>query len=405
MNPKPPQLIQQLEQTPSIPPLSQSRFEDMACGLLYQARHVHGMKSESEAARRGSEIHKIIAMYMDHLGATKQQSDYDKLAELKMDASPEAKEGMEGFGESWIMDPEKFYDTEIWVAIWSDGSVHTGKTKRTIDSIRAAAVKNDLYVKLEGTLDMVLMDSPNEASIYDYKSYFQIIDADTFQSKLYPYLLFQLNPNLQRVRFVLAFVRYGDAMREVTYERADLPKLAALIDRASARQADLHATPSEKLKPSPGRHCTWCPLLLNGCPMRTMNPYENLSPSDRVGLAIWMSAAKKENDAKLKDWVFEKGEVFHEDANGNRYSAQFVESIRTSYPLNATYDKLMDWGEKNEADAKYLLSALNVSGLSSPIKAKKRYELAQQLVQISVKKATTKLKITAADEEDEIEAA
>jgi hypothetical protein len=113
MNPKPAQQLQRMEQSTSIPPLSQSRFEDMACGLLYIARHVHGMKSESEAARRGSEIHKIIAMYMDHLGATKQPSDYDKLAELQMDASPEAKEGMEGFCENWIFEPEKFYDTEI----------------------------------------------------------------------------------------------------------------------------------------------------------------------------------------------------------------------------------------------------------------------------------------------------
>jgi hypothetical protein len=48
-----------------------------------------------------------------------------------------------------------------------------------------------------------------DAEIHDWKSYYQIIDPDTFQSKFYPLLLMCLNPSLQRVKFVLEFIRYG----------------------------------------------------------------------------------------------------------------------------------------------------------------------------------------------------
>jgi hypothetical protein len=51
--------------------------------------------------------------------------------------------------------------------------------------------------------------SLTEAEIEDWKSYYQIIDVDTFQSKFYPLLLMSLNPSLEKVKFVLEFVRYG----------------------------------------------------------------------------------------------------------------------------------------------------------------------------------------------------
>jgi len=35
----------------------------------------------------------------------------------------------------------------------------------------------------EGTLDLVMIHSLTEAEIDDWKSYYQVIDADTFQSK------------------------------------------------------------------------------------------------------------------------------------------------------------------------------------------------------------------------------
>ncbi len=46
-----------------------------------------------------------------------------------------------------------------------------------------------------------MLHSLTEAEIEDWKSYYQVIDADTFQSKFYPFLLMCLNPSLERVKF------------------------------------------------------------------------------------------------------------------------------------------------------------------------------------------------------------
>jgi hypothetical protein len=48
-----------------------------------------------------------------------------------------------------------------------------------------------------------------------------------------------LNPSLQRVKFVLEFVRYG-ASRSVEYTRGDLPWLKKLAERERERQRRLH---------------------------------------------------------------------------------------------------------------------------------------------------------------------
>jgi hypothetical protein len=52
----------------SIPPLSQSRYGDMACETLYVSKHVQSARlGESEAAARGTEIHQVLAAYINHL--------------------------------------------------------------------------------------------------------------------------------------------------------------------------------------------------------------------------------------------------------------------------------------------------------------------------------------------------
>src|SRR5260370_25749352 len=56
----------------SIPPLSQSRYGEMACETLYVCKHVQGTRlGESEAAARGTEIHQVLAAYINHLVRTR----------------------------------------------------------------------------------------------------------------------------------------------------------------------------------------------------------------------------------------------------------------------------------------------------------------------------------------------
>jgi len=140
----------------------------------------------------------------------------------------------------------------------------------------------------EGTLDLVILHSLTEADIEDWKSYYQVIAADTFQSKFYPMLLMCLNSSLERVKFNLEFVRYGTS-RTVEYTRADLPWLREMAQSERARQRGLHKrNRSCTAKASPGRHCTWCPLLLNSCPVAKTNPYRRMTPERRLRFALWL---------------------------------------------------------------------------------------------------------------------
>lgn len=391
----------QLTQIGTMPPLSQSKFEDMACSALYLARHIEGRKSDSEPARRGHEIHEAIAEYVEHLVRTRRKTDYEKLAELAASCGDEAREILQRFSESWFIDPETVFGTEVYIAAVSDErGIYPvlDKEGSRVSREEIGMLRGNVF---EGTLDLVTLDSPTEATIYDWKSYFQIVDADTFQSKLYPLLLFCLNPKLERVRFVLSFVRYGDAQRDVTYTRSDVPKLKKLAERERARQLELHAYPGTDWKATPGRHCVWCPLMAgNECPVARTNPYATMKAEERVAFAIWLSAAKKENDRVLKSLMVEGGPISYQDANGTAYLAEFAGVVKKFYPLPTAGPIIHEYATQHEDDSAFI-EKLTVGGLSSPLKAKKRAELVEHLAAIAEERAETRLKIAAVDDEDD----
>jgi hypothetical protein len=227
-----------------IPPLSQSRRGDMACDILYFHKHVQPTRAaDSEAAARGIEIHRILAAYLSHLVETRRATDLEALDSLVNGASAETWEVLQNFRDNHAFDSDTIVATELHITL--------DESFRPIDQ----SEDNPLIAEYEGTLDLVMLHSLTEAEIDDSKSYYQIIDADTFQSKFHPLLLMCLNPSLERVKFVLEFVRYG-ASRCVEYTRKDLPGLKELAQRERARQRKLHeaAFSSQRdLKVSPGR--------------------------------------------------------------------------------------------------------------------------------------------------------
>ena len=203
----------------SLPPLSQSRHGDMACETLYVHKHVRCENTgESEAAARGIEIHQVLGTYINHLVSVQRSTDLAVLDALMKGASGDASEVLEKFHDNHAFDPEKILATELHIQLDQDF--------RPIEDHE----DDGRTVEYEGTLDLVMVHSLTEAEIDDWKSYYQIIDADTFQSKFYPLLLMCLNPALGRVKFVLEFVRYG-ASRCVEYTRKDLPWLKELAQR------------------------------------------------------------------------------------------------------------------------------------------------------------------------------
>jgi hypothetical protein len=355
----------------------------MACETLYVQKHVWCERvAESEPAARGVQIHEILATYINHLARTRRSTDLEIFDALMKGASSEAREVLERFRDNHALDPDKILATELHIALDQDF--------RPIEDSAGDA----RTAEYEGTLDLVMLHSLTEAEIDDWKSYYQIIDADTFQSKLYPLLLMCLNPSLEKVKFVLEFIRYG-ASRCVEYTRKDVPWLEELAQRERARQRKLHelaASGERDLKTSPGRHCTWCPLLLNGCPVAKTNPYSQMTAEERLRFALWLQEAEKQNTKVLKDFMVERGSICYRDGNQGAYVADFVPLEKKFYPYRDAVAILDRWF-RARPDDQGLRDKLTVSGLSSALKAEKRAELAQKLTRIADVRVDTELKI------------
>jgi hypothetical protein len=366
-----------------IPPLSQSRYGDMACETLYVHKHVHCARiGESEPAARGIEIHQILATYINHLARTTRTTELEVFDALMRGVGAEAREVLEKFRDNHAFDPQKILATELHITL----DEHFVPMEHPGDSGQMAAY--------EGTLDLVMLHSLTEAEIDDWKSYYQVIEADTFQSKFYPLLLMCLNPSLERVKFVLEFVRYG-VSRCAEYTRKDLPWLKELAQRERTRQRKLHELVSSgdrDLKVSPGRHCTWCPLLLNGCPVAETNPYGQMTPEQRLCFALWLQEAEKHNTRVLKELMVEQGPIRYRDENQSEYIAGFVPTEKRFYPYQDGVSILDEWFTAHP-DERALREKLTISGLSSAIKAEKRAELAQKLTEIADVRVETELKI------------
>ena len=366
-----------------IPPLSQSRHGDMACQALYVRKHVQCARvGESEPAARGIEIHQILATYINQLVRTTRTTDLELFDALMKGSGTEAREVLEKFRDNHAFDPEKILATELHIAL-DENFVpieHPGDDGPIAD--------------YEGTLDLVMLHSLAEAEIDDWKSYYQVIEADTFQSKFYPLLLMCLNPSLERVKFVLEFVRYG-VSRCAEYTRKDLPWLKELAQRERMRQRKLHELASSgdrDLKVSPGRHCTWCPLLLNGCPVAMTNPYGQMTAGERLRFALWLQEAEKQNTKMLKELMVEQGPIRYRDENESEYVAGIVPTEKRFYPYQDGVSILDEWFATHP-DERALREKLTISGLSSAIKAEKRTELAQKLAEIADVRVETELKI------------
>lgn len=239
-----------------------------------------------------------------------------------------------------------------------------------------------------------MLHSLNEAEIGDWKSYYQIIEADTFQSKLYPLLLMCLNPAIESVKFTLEFIRYG-ASRCVEFTRKDLSWLMELARKERARQRALHELALRNradLKASPGRHCTWCPLLLKGCPIAETNPYSQMTREQRLRLALWLQEAEKENTRVLKELLVEEGPIRYADENHKEYVARFAPVEKKFYAYQQSVPIVQEW-LRTHPDDQVLLMSLTIWGLSSLLKAEKRQPLATELADIANVRLDTELKI------------
>jgi hypothetical protein len=360
-----------------IRPLSQSGYEQMACGLGYRATHVQGIeRAGSTWADLGQEAHRLISEYINHLVETRQPTDYDFFDALTSGAQPESVDGLNRLRENLVIDPEKVFGTEQYIGLDRDFSLIVMERVE-----RGHRTGGDPRIEYEGTLDLVLLHSETEAEIPDWKNHFYIAAPESFQSKLYPLLLFCAMPSIQTVHFRLEYLRWG-VSRVVTFTRDDVPRLKRMAAAARRRQRKLIELETEP-KPTPHKGCIYCPLLLSGCPIDKVNPYGKLSPKVRLRLQVYLEAAMKVNQAILKEWA-EREPISVQDDNGATYSTGFVPRKRTRYALNTVLPIVYAWDRDHADDPLGPHLAVGASELNELAKArKKRPDLADTLSRVA----------------------
>jgi hypothetical protein len=371
-----------------IEPLSQSGYEQMACGHGYRAIHVRGMgRAGSTWADLGQEAHRLISEYINHLVETRQATDYDFFDALTSGAPPEALDGMDRVRETLVIEPEKVYGTEQYIGLDKDFSLVV--MERVEHGHRSGG---DPRIEYEGTLDLILLHSRTEAEIPDWKNHFYIAAPESFQSKFYPLLLFCAMPSLQVIHFRLEYLRWG-ASRVVTFTRDDVPRLKRMATAARRRQSKLISLETEP-KATPHKGCMYCPLLLNGCPIDKSNPYGKLSAAERLRLQVYLEAAVKVNQSILKEWA-EKEPIAVKDENGATYTGCFVPRKRTRYALDNALPIIDAWDREHPNDALRPNLAIGASELNEPAKAqKKRPGLADTLGTVAEVIPYTEFQIT-----------
>jgi hypothetical protein len=373
--------MKNLVQIAPAPPLSQSKFELLACPHLYVSRIVLGNEEpDNEYSLRGSQSHEACSHYVDHLVAKRLTIDEPWFEEniLSRPYLPDTIEILGRMAPKFKIDPEKVLDTELWLPL--------DENFEPMD-----CNPGDEGIAYEGTLDLVLMPDETTAIIEDYKTFWQIVDADTFQSKLYPLLLMKHFPQLQTVTFVLRFLRYN-VTREVVYTRADIEKLEKLAREARLRQLSLHQIAPECEQALPGTHCAYCPKL-RSCPLGETNPMTE-DPTEVMRRALWARELLKRDMATLKAHVNINGPILIRDANEVGYTATFRLQQKTSYPAIPVLSLI-------SANDPELAQKLTISGLSTSLKTKKRAGLAELVASHRIERAQTRFGITGAEDEEE----
>ncbi|HKW77078.1 MAG TPA: hypothetical protein VJN64_16215, partial [Terriglobales bacterium] len=153
-----------------------------------------------------------------------------------------------------------------------------------------------------------------------------------------------------------------------------------------------------------GRQCTWCPLLLSGCPVAETNPYGRMTAEKRLRFALWLQEAEKYNTKVLKNLMQKRGPVRYCDGNQAEYLAEFVPVEKKFYPYREAVTILDEWFITRPDEAN-LRDRLTISGLSQALKAEKREELAQKLAEIVDARVDTEIRIGRAQRNDSKEQA
>lgn len=395
------------------PPLSQSRQAKMACPHLYVQAEVVGVEMpDSVYSIRGIQIHAAIQDYLNHLVATKQPSDwtfFEKI--LERGYGVEALGILDRMKESLIIDPERVLFVEPYLGL--DENLEPVEVDPFAPS-HLLQKQPPGGVHFAGIPDYGQAPDPRTVECWDWKSWFQVVEPDTFQSEFYPLLIFKHYPLVEVVRFHLHFVRYG-VSRSIEFTRADdLPRLEKRARQERRRQLALHADAElagsdvkelrmlvrDDLAAMPGPHCVYCPLLDKGCPIAQLNPYALATNEERLRFIVWAQQAVKSNATVLREFVKAGGAVEMRDSNGNVHRAEYALTETKVIPLEAGYQALVKWKEQTGEDL-IVRARVGSTEIAPLLNTKKRSTLKETIDAITANKTGSKWKIGRVGDDEE----
>lgn len=325
--------------TLNTPPLRQSTYETMACPHSYKLIHIDGLKTpDSVASTRGTEVHDVLAHYVEHCAKRRVPADFMHLDMLRDSVGEEAAEILEVCRDSFTVDWENFFAAEATLALDDQFQPTMGPGMDENKMIFTVGTLRGGKPAYSGTLDTIyLMPGNRVARIVDYKSHPRPFEPTTFQAKLYSLMLMMHIPELQEVEFVLRFVRYSNVHKPITFTRRDVPQLMEDVRRVKARQIEYHEQDDamEPFAALAGTHCTYCPAVSDfSCPIAKLNPMTNLTPAERLNYRLWHDAANRVNNQTMQQWVDSTGQSIHgQDANGKHYTFGPKQKENTTYPI------------------------------------------------------------------------
>lgn len=405
----------------SLPALRQSYEVPLSCHVFYGESIIKGnRKPGGMEARRGTEIHRVHGRYQAQCKERKLSMDLALFDELAAGAGSEAARILRGIRDNYQVDWEHLLATELTMSL--DEYFRPTDLRVDFDGIKAHKNSPAHYT---GTLDGVyLYRDERRIVIRDWKSHSKpFLPNDTLQAVLYSLFAFQHFPWCDEVVFELHFVRYSKCVRPVTYKRADLPTLIAEVKAKRELQRSVHAGfNAGTLEPCGGPWCWYCPLLANkSCPNISFNENATHTPEEWLQFLNWLGPAASLARKVLQAHLQATGhDVVIRDGNGNPCVYGSIPGVSKVYPVFLRdpsgkgiaineqdqpvlpiIEKLSNYAHQEPGDTEWMLKLrISSTQMNTPLKAKKRVNLDQDLKDDVFVVSNPKVKVTWPDTYD-----
>lgn len=319
-----------MQSQPKLPfRIRQSSLETARCLFRFHKIHIlpGHVEQESEPAERGTDFHAMAREYVDYLVASHQELDWSYSEEI-VEGQQWNHEAVEIF-RNWVrrtgINPSAIFATEYQVRLNSN-----------------LTPVDDLSADVMYSMDVDRLEvSGREATIIDYKSHWAAFEPTTIQSVIYPWMLFKVMPHLEKITFVLDFVRWG-IKKSREYGREHLEQMDRYIRNQVARLAD--AVEQDEWPAAINSKCVYCrlecPLVTQGLTRQAIGQVGSQEEANLLAQQLYaLLRSYQQTHALLKAYASANGPI---DAGNNirlgfSKRNKFTYDVRTVVRLNVEH--------------------------------------------------------------------